>query len=118
MNPANQLLNKSNQIGRVNGRISRIVPVVCNDMRLTDVAAQIALRNMQFIIASFPLNGEPLIHAWGVKADNAWALAKHHRATPDAVLCARQPGDSPRWKSALGQEVTMEHITVRKEITQ
>jgi hypothetical protein len=112
-------------IGRTQGQMSRVAPVICNDMRFCDPFLQMVSENWLFIIASFPLNGEPLVHGIGAAtAEKTWELSRymhrlHNAEIPsDAVICARQPGRMPIWKSARGQTVTFEHITVRKVISQ
>lgn len=103
----------SRQLGRISGEMRPAQLVQVESMQMTDWGAQYFAKHFTFIIASFPLVGEPLVHGFAMRdgqdgADAAWNWARLHGAPSDAVLCRRTQDDFPTWIAADGRKVTLD----------
>ena len=101
------------QIGKAKGEVSTTMPLVCNDMQLTDWFIKDCSKGWLFLIATFPLGQEPLISGFGVTKEQAWELSRNNMAY-EGELCVRTSDTFPTWKSSTGKIVTMNHISRAK----
>lgn len=70
-----------------------------------------------FLVATFEDPDDPLVHGYGITAEQAWRVAaKTGGIVPGATLCERILASDPVWRSKTGQTVTLEHLqTLRKD---